>query len=156
MVRKKPVSRRFVTLALAADELPSLVVGAGAVGTRKARTLAAAGAAVRVVAPQASPAIRRLAAAGRIRWLARSFRNSDLAGVRLVVAATDDAAVNRLVAKAARRKGLLVCMASSALDTGVLFPALLTRRGAVIAVHTHGGNTGRSKMLRDRLAALLR
>jgi len=68
-----------VTLNL--DGVPCLVVGAGALGARKAASLRAAGAEVTVVAPERN----------------RPFRSGDSAGYRLVVAATNDPTVNDAV-----------------------------------------------------------
>ena len=65
-----------------------LVVGAGTVGESKIEGLLAAGAAVRVVAPSATDAVRQLARAGTIRWEVRCFEPYDLDGVFLVVVAT--------------------------------------------------------------------
>src|SRR5258707_3448098 len=64
-----------------------LVVGAGPIGTAKARSLLEAGARVTVVAPEAEPELRELAAAGAPRLEARAVVGADLQGPVLVVAA---------------------------------------------------------------------
>jgi len=56
------------------------------VGARKARSLHRAGAAVLVVAPEATEEIAQMAAAGRIRWLPERYHSSHLDGVFLAVA----------------------------------------------------------------------
>ncbi|RPI56166.1 MAG: NAD(P)-dependent oxidoreductase, partial [Acidobacteria bacterium] len=64
-----------------------LLVGAGPVGEAKVGGLLSAGAAVTVVAPEATPGIRKLADEGRLIWQQREFNPNDLDGVTLVIAA---------------------------------------------------------------------
>src|SRR3989337_1715330 len=66
---------------------PVLLVGAGPVGESKVGGLLSAGAVVTVVAPTATPGIRKLAQERTIVWHQRVFDPSDLDGVVLVVAA---------------------------------------------------------------------
>ena len=96
-------------LFLDLTDQPVVVIGAGRVAARKIRSLLRAGANVTVISPQATVAIQRLKS---IRWLHRAYRVGDLRGTRLVVAATDDLAVNRRVCTEARRRKILVnCIA---------------------------------------------
>ena len=53
-------------------------VGGGSVAERRIAWLRAAGARVRVVAPEATDGLSALAASGGIEWLARPFDASDL------------------------------------------------------------------------------
>ena len=78
-----------------------LVVGGGAVATRRIPALVGAGAVVDVVAPDASPEIRESAAAGQVRWRQRRFQPRDVLAPEpawLVHAATDWPDVNAAVA----------------------------------------------------------
>ena len=127
---------------------PVIVVGAGKVATRKVRTLLAAGANVTVIAPVATPALRRLK---KISWLRRRYQTGDLRGARLVVAATDDLAVNRQVcAEAHRRQQLVNCAAPP--DAGNFIVPSIVRHGAfTIAISTGGASPAAAKALRQKL-----
>ncbi|MDO8943309.1 MAG: NAD(P)-dependent oxidoreductase, partial [Desulfobacterales bacterium] len=70
-----------------------LVVGGGAVGTRKVETLLACGAQVTVVSPVATEPLRGLAAEGAITLTLRDYVSEDLAEMFLVIGATDDEAL---------------------------------------------------------------
>jgi siroheme synthase-like protein len=94
-------------------------------------------------------------AAGTIVWVRSAFNAEHVEGAFLVVAATDDEAVNAAVAEAAGRVGALVCDASSAERSQVVFGATLALRGATIAVFTDGRDPGGARRTRDRIAALL-
>lgn len=126
-----------VTLNL--DGVACLVVGAGAVGVRKAATLTAAGAVVTVVAPERN----------------REFRPGDCAGHRLVVAATDDPAVNAAVEADAHAHGAW-CNRADRSDGGDVAFAAVHRAGDVtVGVSTGGADPARARLVRDRIAALL-
>ena len=126
-----------VTLNL--DGVPCLVVGAGAVGARKAASLRAAGAEVTVVAPERN----------------RPFRSGDSAGYRLVVAATNDPTVNDAVEADAHAHGAW-CNRADRPDGGDLaFAATYRFAGVVIGVTTLGRDPAAAVAVRDRIAALL-
>jgi uroporphyrin-III C-methyltransferase / precorrin-2 dehydrogenase / sirohydrochlorin ferrochelatase len=77
-----------------------LVVGGGAVATRRVPALLDAGADVAVISPEVTASLEGLAAAGQIRWEARGYADGDCAGAWLICACTDSAAVNAAVAAA--------------------------------------------------------
>lgn len=80
-----------------------LVVGGGEVASRKVDSLIKAGGEVIVVAPELSPALAALRDAGSIQQVATGFRPEHLDEAWLVIAATDDVAVNRAVSEQAPR-----------------------------------------------------
>jgi siroheme synthase-like protein len=132
-----------------------MVAGGGPVGTRKVHNLLRAGAAVTLVAPEATRELEELAESGAVRWLRESFQDHHLPGVFLVVAATDDDALNARLSREAGERGILVCDASSAERSQVIFGALHQGEGFTVAVFTHGRNPSRSREIRDRIASWL-
>jgi len=146
---------RFLPLGLHVRGKKCLIVGGGGVGTRKALTLLRAGADVTVVSPTVAGELAELIEEGRVRWIEDSFREAMLEGAFLVVAATDDEARNAEVARLAGQSGALVCDASSAERSGVIFGALLQNDGATVAVFTDGRDPTEARRTRDRIADLL-
>lgn len=128
-----------------------LVVGAGAVAERKVRMLRVFGAIVRVVAPKATAYIMRLNRQGRIRWLRRGYKSSDVNGARLVVAAASDGMVNRKAARDAEKRGIWVNVVDQASACGFIAPAVIRRRGLVVAVSTDAKNPPLSKEFKEFL-----
>ena len=127
-----------------------LVVGAGAVGTRRALALVQAGADVRVVAPLVSDELRR----ADVRIDERAFDPADVDGVWLAVACTDDPAVNRAVAVAADERRIFCVRADDADAGSARTPAVLRRDGLTVAVA--GGNDPlRAVALRDAISVAL-
>jgi siroheme synthase-like protein len=146
---------RFLPLGLDLRGRRCVIVGGGDVGTRKARTLQRAGAAVTVVSPKLTAPLAGEAEAGRVRWVAEAFRAEHLGEDFLVVAATNDQAVNAAVVREAARRGALVCDASSAERSQVIFAACLEAQGVTVAVFTDGRDPALAARTRDRIAALL-
>lgn len=130
---------------------PVLVVGGGEVALRKARLLARCGAVVHVVAPAAGEQLRALVRAAGGSLSERSFAPADVAGMRLAVAATDDAAVNRAVAEQCRERGIDVNVVDQPGLCSVIFPAIVDRDPVTVAV----SSGGRAPVLTRSLRALI-
>lgn len=128
-----------------------LLVGGGAVASRRAATLKAAGLRVRVTAPTILPALRAQADAVN----ERSFEEADLDGVRLVVACTDRPEVNDAVTALALRRGLLANHAGEAGRGNLRFPVTLEQGGLRLALSTGHELPMLAQALRERLAATL-
>ena len=147
--------RQFIPLGLDLQEKNCLVIGGGDVGTRKALTLSRAGAIVTVVAPAVTDELAAQIRAGRIRWVEDSFRKEHLCDAFLVVAATDDDDLNAAIGRLAAQSRTLVCDASSAERSEVIFGALLEKDDVTVAVFTGGRDPARARQTRDRIAGLL-
>ena len=137
---------------LSLQGVPVLVVGGGAVGTRRAGRMAAAGARVRVV----DPAAASLPAAAGVSSEARGFVPGDVDGVRVVVVATADAGVNAAVAAAVAarpepRPWLNRADEAGAGDLGFMASAAVGP--ATVAVDSGGASAKEAKALAAELAA---
>ncbi len=130
-----------------------LVVGAGTVAARKIAGLLAAGARVRVVAPAACEAVKRLAAQDDIEFAKREYRSGDVEHAFLVMAATDDEALNATVSADAARRGCLVNVADRPALCTVTLPAVVRRGDLTLAVATNGRCPAMARALREELEA---
>ena len=129
----------------------ALVVGGGAVGTRRALALADAGARVEVVAPSVTATIRD---DPRISVQAREYAASDLDGAWLVHACTGIDAVDSAVARDAEAARVWCVRASSAEQSSAWTPAV-ARVGDIVVSVNAGGDPARAKELRNAIAVLL-
>jgi siroheme synthase-like protein len=116
-----------------------VVAGGGRVGTRRVRTLLAAGADTVVVAPDGTEELERLATAGELVWERRQVRPGDGLGARVVVCATSDRAVNEALAAEASADGALVNRADDAVAGDLSFPATVVRGPLAVSVAADGG-----------------
>lgn len=147
---------RFLPVGLDVLGKSCLVVGGGRVGTRKVENLLEAGARVTVVSPVVTEGVAKRIESGCVRWVQDSFREAYLDDVYLVVAATDEEAVNVHVVTCAGKRGVMVCDASSSERSQIIFGALhKTEDGVTIAVFTDGRDPVEARRTRDRLAGLM-
>ncbi len=130
---------------------PVLVVGAGRVALRKTKGLVEAGARVTVVAPECEAEFAELP----VRMVARRFRASDLSGVALVFAATNDRLTNHRIGVAARGKGLFANVADSAEECSFIVPARVQRGVVQLAISTGGENPRLSAEMRRKIEEAL-
>jgi uroporphyrin-III C-methyltransferase/precorrin-2 dehydrogenase/sirohydrochlorin ferrochelatase len=110
-------------LGLRLDGRLVVVVGGGAVATRRIPALLDAGADIVLISPSVTASLEDLAAAGRIRWAPRRYADGDCAGAWLVCACTDDAAVNAAVAAEAERRRTWYVRADDAQASAAWTPA---------------------------------
>jgi uroporphyrin-III C-methyltransferase/precorrin-2 dehydrogenase/sirohydrochlorin ferrochelatase len=141
-------------LALKLDGRRVLVVGGGAVATRRMPALLAAGARVDVVAPELTPALRAHAEAGRLTWRERRFTASDVDGAWLVQVAVDDPLAAAEVSAAAEQRGVFCVRADDRAAATAWTPAV-TRHDQVTVAVTDGGDRKRALAVRDQIAAAL-
>jgi precorrin-2 dehydrogenase/sirohydrochlorin ferrochelatase len=127
-----------------------VVVGAGRVATGKISSLAPLGARITVIAPRGVAAVAARAVAGELAWHRRPYRQGDLVGTHLAVAATSDTAVNDAVAAEADRLGVL-CVRVDGGGTAAFMGAV--RRGPLtIGVSTAGTSPALARRIRAELA----
>jgi precorrin-2 dehydrogenase len=132
-------------------ERPCLVVGGGAVAEAKMQGLVRCGAHVRVVAPEASPGIRETAGSGHVVWDQRPFVPSDLAGIFLVVAATNSRELHQEIFRLCRQAGILCNAVDEPERCDFYFPAVVRRGELQIAISTGGLSPALAQRLRKEL-----
>jgi uroporphyrin-III C-methyltransferase / precorrin-2 dehydrogenase / sirohydrochlorin ferrochelatase len=131
-----------------------VVVGGGAVATRRIPALLDVGADILLVSPSATVSLEGLAAAGRIRWEKRRFADGDCAGAWLVCACTSDPEVNATIAAEADRQRTWSVRADNADASAAWTPA--SGRANDIQVGVLSGDPRRSAAIKDAIIAGLR
>jgi siroheme synthase-like protein len=122
-----------------------VVVGAGAVGTRRARALAEAGARVLLVAPEISDEPEG------VETCRKAFCPEVLDAAELVLACTDDPEVNDRVAREARSRGLWVSRSDEPSESDFHMPMHLRQGPVLLAVSTGGASPTLARRIRDSL-----
>lgn len=132
-----------------------LLVGGGEVALRKARLLAEAGAVLRVVALDIAEDLQRLVASTAGECQVGSYCAQDLAQVQLVIAATDDAALNAQVSLDAQALNVPVNVVDAPALCTVIFPAIVDRSPLIVAVSSGGDAPVLARLMRARLESII-
>lgn len=133
-----------------------LVVGGGEVACRKAALLMQAGAIIKVVSPELDASFNILLqqnVAGE--YIAQRFQPAHLEGVTLAIAATDDAAVNEEVSRAAKSKNIPVNVVDNPGLCSFVMPSILDRSPLLVAISTGGASPVLARILRGKLETLI-
>jgi siroheme synthase-like protein len=131
-----------------------VVVGGGEIGLEKVEGLLACDADVTVIAPAALPALAAYAQEGSIRWEQRPYAGpEDLAGVFMVIAATDDTDVNIHVYDDAERRAMLVNVVDVPPLCNFILPAIVRSGPLAIAISTAGASPALAKRIKREIAA---
>jgi precorrin-2 dehydrogenase/sirohydrochlorin ferrochelatase len=110
---------------------------------------------VTVIAPQAGSRIVDLAEGGEIEWKQREYIDGDLTGQFLVVAATNQPAVNRAVYREAIEKDVLCNAVDDPPFCDFYFPSVVRRGDLQIAISTGGASPALAQRLRKEINAQL-
>lgn len=133
----------------------ALVVGGGPVAARRTASLVSAGALVEVVAPWLCEELASLVADRAATWHPRDYVDGDVDGAWLVHTATGDRLTDDAVAVAAERARVWCVRADDAAASAAWTPAVARGADGVLVAVSGGGDPGRSRAIRDAVAALL-
>lgn len=141
----------LLPIFLKLDGRPGLLVGAGTVALDKIESLLKTGVRLRVVAPEARAEIRALAAEGKLAWIERAFEPADLDGQFLVIAATNDPAVNTAVYREAVARNILCNSVDDVPNCDFFFGSVVRRGDLQIAISTAGESPAFAQRLRREI-----
>ncbi|WP_029569095.1 siroheme synthase CysG [Pantoea ananatis] len=134
---------------------PVLVVGGGDIAARKIELLRRAGARIQIASRELCPELQALMDEQQLEWLATSFEPAQLDKVFLVIAATDDNALNAQVYDEANARHRLVNVVDDQPKCSFIFPSIVDRSPLVVAISSSGTAPVLARMLREKLETLL-
>ncbi|TEA79731.1 siroheme synthase CysG [Allopusillimonas ginsengisoli] len=131
-----------------------LVIGGGAVAERKIKSLLVSDADITVGAPALTETLAELARQHRIQHLPGTFEENWLDGVWLVIAATDDRALNRQIAELAEQRRLLINVVDDPELSSFQVPSIVDRSPLTIAISSAGHAPVLARRVRERIESL--
>ncbi|NMM41360.1 siroheme synthase CysG [Pseudoalteromonas arctica] len=137
------------------DNKPVLVVGGGDVALRKYRAFLKARADVTLVAPWFCDELKEHAQNNEVTLIDAYFEESHLEGKMLVIAATDNDAVNNTVFKLANAKNVFVNVVDDQPKCTFIFPSIVDRDPITIAISSAGTAPVLARRLREKLETLI-
>ncbi|KAF0192044.1 MAG: uroporphyrin-III C-methyltransferase [Gammaproteobacteria bacterium] len=145
----------FFPIFLRIREQPCLLIGGGDVAARKAALILRAGGRVTIIAPGLGPQCRALVEQDDAQHRNKPYSDDDLDGMRLVIAATDDRALNEKIAAACRKRNIPVNVVDNPDLCSFILPSMIDRSPVIIAVSTGGASPVLARLLRARLETLI-
>lgn len=137
-------------------ERKCLIVGGGNVAYRKVIVMLDFGAKVTVVAEDICDELRKLTIddiasedktgsytankENRITFIKRRFERKDCDGMEMVIAATDDNALNHEIAEYCKANGIMVNAVDQKADCSFIFPSYIKEKN-LVAAFSSGGNS---------------
>ena len=142
----------YMPICLDLSQKRCLVVGGGNVALRKIGVLRRFGALVTCLSPELVKGLENIKGKGGISYIKGRYPGRvSLTDYKLVIAATDDPAINGLIARRARLERVLVNVVDGSSPGGVMMPAILKKRGLTVGVSTGGSSPSRAKKVRDKI-----
>nr|VFK79960.1 MAG: uroporphyrinogen-III C-methyltransferase /precorrin-2 dehydrogenase [Candidatus Kentron sp. SD] len=153
----------FLPIFLDVKQRSCLIIGGGEVAARKVALLLQAGASVTVIAPALCATLSGLREEGRIEHAARSFSAGDPADDPvddldrhyLIIAATDDAELNRRAARLAHARRVPINVVDKPELCSFVMPSIIDRSPVIAAVSTGGASPVLARLIRARLETLI-
>lgn len=137
-----------------------VVIGGGSVALRKLRQLMEAGAKIDLIAPTICEGIVQLAdsptqSTGVLHLHHREFKEEDIQGAVLVVAATNNKPLNEQISQLAQQANIPVNVVDQPQLCSVIFPSIVDRSPVQIAISSGGKAPVLARMLRTRLESFI-
>lgn len=132
-----------------------LVIGGGDIATRKVNMLLKANGQIRLVSPSVCAELQAMIAANKIQHLEAEFEPSQLEGACLVIAATDDEAVNEAVSMAAKAQNIPVNVVDAPALCTFTMGSIIDRSPIVIAVSSEGNAPVLARYIRTKIETML-
>lgn len=132
-----------------------LVIGGGDIATRKVNMLLKASGQIRLISPSVCAELQAMIAANKIQHLEAEFEPLQLEGACLVIAATDDEAVNEAVSMAAKAQNIPVNVVDAPALCTFTMGSIIDRSPIVIAVSSEGNAPVLARYIRTKIETML-
>jgi uroporphyrin-III C-methyltransferase/precorrin-2 dehydrogenase/sirohydrochlorin ferrochelatase len=143
-------------ISLKLQQQPCLIVGGGRIAYRKAVLLAKAGAILHVIAPEIEPDLLTLVQQTQGQYIATAFKTQvNVRDYRLVIAASNDRAVNQQVFEVCEAEKVLVNSVDDPPHCRFMVPAIIDRSPLIISVASNGTSPVLSRQIRTQLETLI-
>ena len=143
-------------ISLKLQQQPCLIVGGGHIAYRKVVLLAKAGAVIHVIAPEIESNLLEIVESSQGQYVQAPFSpDIQLRNYRLVIAATNDKAVNIQVFEACEAEKILVNSVDDPPHCRFMVPAIIDRSPLVVSIATNGTSPVLSRQIRTQLEATI-
>ena len=128
-----------------------VVIGGGKVAERKIKSLVECEAHIKLISPEITEDLKKLWQEKKIKWEQRRYKEGDLKGAFLVIAATSDKEVQKKIFKEAEERGIFCNVVDVPELCTFIVPSVIRRGELCIAISTSGASPALSRRIREKL-----
>uniref|UniRef100_A0A7V4JP25 precorrin-2 dehydrogenase n=1 Tax=Thermodesulfobacterium geofontis TaxID=1295609 RepID=A0A7V4JP25_9BACT len=132
-----------------------IVIGGGKVAERKVENLLTAKAKIKLISPEVTLKLKKLAEEGKIEWEKRVYKKGDLNSAWLVIAATDNPEIQKEIFKEAEEKHIFCNIVDVPELCSFIVPSTIRRGLLTIAISTSGVSPAVARRLRETLEEII-
>ena len=146
---------KYFPVFLDGSKINAMVIGGGDVAARKIELLLKTTKNITIMAASVTEGVQRLINENKLTWLKHNYKAGLLAKITLVIAATDDTAVNELVYYEAVAFNILANVVDQPALCTYITPAIIDRSPMIIALSSSGSAPILIRMLREQIEKIL-
>ena len=146
---------KYFPVFLDGSKINAMVVGGGDVAARKIELLLKATTNITVMSATVSNGVERLINENKLNWLAHNYKAGFLEPMTLVIAATDEAAINEQVYQEADAVKILANVVDQPELCTYITPSIIDRAPMLIAISSSGSAPILVRMLREQIEKIL-
>ena len=146
---------KYFPVFLDGSKINAMVVGGGDVAARKIELLLKTTTNITVMAAHVTEGVERLINENELNWLQHNYKAGLFAKITLVIAATDDTAINEQVYYEAVEFNILANVVDQPALCTYITPAIIDRSPMIIALSSSGSAPILIRMLREQIEKIL-
>jgi precorrin-2 dehydrogenase/sirohydrochlorin ferrochelatase len=146
---------RYYPVFLDIQDKEVVIVGGGHVAHQKLGGLVDAGARVTLISPALSPEVQQFVDDGDVTHISRDYQDGDMDGYFLAFVATDDGAINKVVADEARSKQVWINAVDDVPNCDFIMPGVVRQGDLVLAISTSGLSPAMARKAREDIEEFL-
>ncbi|OEH93149.1 hypothetical protein BFG57_13305 [Bacillus solimangrovi] len=127
-----------------------VIVGGGKIATRKVGSIMETGASIIVISPTITNELKSLVESNQIVWESKSFESSDVKNAFMIIAATNDVDVNKMVYQSVNEHQL-INIVDCPEKSNFIVPATVKRGKLILSVSTSGASPTLSRKIKREL-----
>jgi precorrin-2 dehydrogenase/sirohydrochlorin ferrochelatase len=143
--------KKFYPLFIDISQKHCTVVGGGSIAARKTKDLISYGAKIRLISKEICDELKHYAENKTIEWVSENYKEGQINGSFLVIAATNNNKVNKQIYEEAKQKGIMVNVIDSPELCSFIVPSRVVQGDLNIAISTNGKSPLLSKKIRQEL-----
>ena len=144
---------RYYPVFIDVNQRRCIFIGGGNIGQEKVEKLLECDAEVFVISPEVNPRVKEMASNNEISWDKREYRQGDLEGAFIAIAATADNKVNRQIAQEATERNVLLNVVDVTHLCTFIAPSVARRGEVTIATSTGGASPALARTFREKLTS---